>query len=156
MDFYAIVAWSHTLFSPTCRVASVIWHCEWQISKIEKNCNWFKLFELSCFTHSTSLSIENYLVLSCNVSVKSKLQHAPLPAPGNPAGDLTFLKISVQSPPYPGQNAVQMPHTGVHSGDQMPPPRGHLTGTKMTEGRRKRLQLSKKIFINITKTEKHC
>ena len=51
----------------------------------------------------------------CNVSVKSKLQHAP-------PGHLTFLKIIVQIPPYPGQNAVQMPHTGVHSGDQMPHP----------------------------------
>ena len=87
-----------------------------------------------------------------NVSVKSKLQHAP---PGQPPGHLTFLKCFVQIPPYPGQDAVQMPHTRVHSGDQMPPPRGHFTGTKMTEGRRKRLQLSKKIFINITKTEKH-
>ena len=86
------------------------------------------------------------------VSVKSKLQHAPRANPGN----LTFLKIFVQIPPYPGQNAVQMPHTRVHSGDQMPPPLGHFTGTKMTEGRRKRLQLSKKIFINITETEKHC
>ena len=87
-----------------------------------------------------------------NVSVKSKLQHAP---PGQTPGNLTFLKIFVQIPPYPGQNAVQMPHTRVHSGDQMPPPRRHFTGTKMTEGRRKRLQLSKKVFINITKTEKH-
>ena len=26
----------------------------------------------------------------------------------------------------------------------------------VTEGRRKRLQLSNKIFINLTKTEKHC
>ena len=69
--------------------------------------------------------------------------------PGQPPGHLTFLKIIVQ-------NAVQMPHTGVHSGDQMPLPRGHFTGTKMTEGWRKRLQLSNKIFINITKTEKHC
>ena len=67
-----------------------------------------------------------------------------------------FLKIIVQIPPYPGQNAVQMPHTRVHSGDQMPPPRGNLTGTKMTEGPRKRLQLSNKVFINITKTVKHC
>ena len=44
-----------------------------------------------------------------------------------------------------------MPLTRVHSGDQMPPPRGHFTGTKMTERRRKRLQLSNKIFINIKK-----
>ena len=76
--------------------------------------------------------------------------------PGQTPGHLTFLKIIVQIPPYPGENAVQMPHTRVHSGDQMPPPRGHFTSTKMTEGRRKRLQLSNKIFINITKTEKHC
>ena len=67
-----------------------------------------------------------------------------------------FFKIIVQIPAYPGQNAVQMPYTMVHSGDQMPPPRGHFTGTKMTEGRRKRLQLSNKIFTNMTKTEKHC
>ena len=41
-----------------------------------------------------------------------------------------FFEIIVQIPLYPGQNAVQMPHTRVHSGDQMPPPRGHFTGTK--------------------------
>ena len=57
-----------------------------------------------------------------NVSVKSKLQHLP-------PRHLTFLKIIVQVPPYPGQNAIQMPHTWVHSGDQMPPQRGHFTGT---------------------------
>ena len=79
-----------------------------------------------------------------------------IPPPGKTPGHLTFLKIIVQIPPYTVQNAVQMPLTRVHSGDQMPPPRGHFTGTKMTEGRRKRLQLSNKIFINITKTEKHC
>ena len=89
-----------------------------------------------------------YFSYEANVSVKSKLQHPP-------PRHLTFLKIIVQIPPYPGKNAVQMPHTRVHSGDQMPPPRGHFTGTKMTEGRRKRLQLSNKIFINTTKTEKH-
>ena len=83
------------------------------------------------------------------VSVKSKLQHAP-------PGHLTFVKIIVQILAYPGQSAVQMPHTRVHSGDQIPAPRGHFKGTKMTEGGRKRLQLSNKIFINITKTEKHC
>ena len=82
------------------------------------------------------------------VSVKSKLQHAP--PPGQPPGHLTFSKIIVPIPPYLGQNAVQMPHTGVHSisGYQMSTPQRHFTGTKMTEGRRKRLQLSNKIFIN--------
>ena len=95
------------------------------------------------------------LAIPYNVSVKSKLQHAPLP-PGQPPGHLTFLKIIVQIPPYPGRNAVQMPHTRVHSGEQMPPPRGHFTSTKMTEGRRKHFQLLNKIVINITKTEKHC
>ena len=57
---------------------------------------------------------------------------------------------------YQSNRSFNMPHTKVHSGDQMPPPRGHFTGTKMTEGRRKHLQLSNKIFINITKTEKQC
>ena len=79
-----------------------------------------------------------------------------MPPSGKPPGHLTFLKIIVQIPLYPDQNAVQMPYTGVHSGDQMPLPGGHFTDTKMTEGRRKRLQLLNKIFINITKTEKHC
>ena len=65
--------------------------------------------------------------------------------PGQPPGHLTFLKVIVQIPPSPSQNAVQMPHTRIHSGDQMPLPRGHFTGT---EGRKKRLQLSNKIFIN--------
>ena len=76
--------------------------------------------------------------------------------PGQPPGHLTVLKIIVQIPPHPGQNAVQMPHTRVHLGDQVLPPQGHFTGTKMTEGRQKRLQLSNKIFTNIKKTEKHC
>ena len=53
------------------------------------------------------------------VSVKSKLQHAPT---GQPPRNLTFLKIFVQIPPYPGQNAVQMTHTRVHSGDKCPHP----------------------------------
>ena len=39
------------------------------------------------------------------------------------------LQFPLQFPPYPGQNVVQMPHTWVHSGDQMSPPRGHFTGT---------------------------
>ena len=39
-----------------------------------------------------------------------------------------------------------MSHTRVHSGDQMLPPRGHFTCTKMTERRWKRVQLSNKIF----------
>ena len=63
------------------------------------------------------------------VSVKSKLQHAP---PGNPRGIWLFWKLLFK---------FKCPH-----------PREHFTGTKMTEGRRKRLQLSNKIFINITKT----
>ena len=46
--------------------------------------------------------------------------------PGKPLGHLTFLKIIVQIPPYPSQNAAQKPHTGVHSGDQMPLPLGQV------------------------------
>ena len=41
-----------------------------------------------------------------------------------------IVQIIVQIPPYPGQNAVQMPHTRVHSGDQMPPPPGTFHGHK--------------------------
>ena len=43
-----------------------------------------------------------------------------------PPGIWLFLKIIFQIPPYPSQNAIQMPHTRVHSGDRMPPPRGQL------------------------------
>ena len=39
------------------------------------------------------------------------------------------FNIPLQFPPYPGKNVVQMPHTWVHSGDQMSRPRGHFTGT---------------------------
>ena len=46
--------------------------------------------------------------------------------PGQPPGHSTLLKITVQIPPCPGQNAVQMPHTRVRSGDQMPLPRGQV------------------------------
>ena len=49
--------------------------------------------------------------------------------PGQPPGHWTFSKIIVQILPYLGQNAVQIPRTRVHTGDQMPPPRGHFTGT---------------------------
>ena len=78
-----------------------------------------------------------------------------MPPPGNPRA-FDFFENYCSNSPLPGLNAVQMPHTRVHSGDQMLPPRGHFTGTKMTERRWKCLQLSNKIFINITKTEKHC
>ena len=67
-----------------------------------------------------------------------QIEASTCPPPRQTPGHLTFLKIIVQIPPYPGENAVQMPHTRVHSGDQMPPPRGHFTGTKMTERRWKR------------------
>ena len=48
------------------------------------------------------------------------------PPPRKPLGHLTFLKIIVQIPPYPSQNAAQMPHTLVHSGHQMPLPQGQV------------------------------
>ena len=66
--------------------------------------------------------------LGGNVSVKSKFQHAP---PGKPPA-FGFFENYCSNSPYPGENAVQMLHTRVHSGNQMPPPRGHFTGTKMT------------------------
>ena len=78
------------------------------------------------------ISILSVFSNQINVSVKLKLHHSPptpSPPPGQPPGHLTFLKIIVQIPPYLGQNAVQMPHTRIHSGDQMPPPRGHFIST---------------------------
>ena len=107
--------------------------------------------ESFCFAHLTKKKkpFVIYVMYRSNRSFNITL-------PGQPPGHLTFLKTIVQIPPLPGQNAVQMPHTRVHLGDQMPPPQGHFTGTKMTEGRQKRLQLSNKIFTNVRKTEKHC
>ena len=78
------------------------------------------------------------------VSVNWKHQHPH----GQPPGHLPFLKTIVQIPPYPAQKAVQMSHTRVHSGDQMPPSQGHSTGTYLTEERQKRPQFSNKIFRN--------
>ena len=72
--------------------------------------NWYKLLETG------------------NTSVKSKFQLPPPPRATPRALDFS-LRIIVQIPSYPGQNAVQMPHTRVHSGDQMPPPWRHFTGT---------------------------
>ena len=69
-----------------------------------------------------------------------------MPSLGNPPGIWLFWKLLFKFPPTRAQNAVQMPHTRVHSGDQMLPPRGHFTCTKMTERRWKRVQLSSKIF----------
>ena len=77
------------------------------------------VFRATFFVSSNFLHSEQFLWLASNVLVKSKLQHPP---PGNPPGHLTLLKIIVQIPHYPCQNAVQMPYTRVHSGDKVPPP----------------------------------
>ena len=61
-------------------------------------------------------------IMNSYVMYRSNRSFNMPPLPGQPPGHLTFMKIIVQIPPYPGQNAVQMPHTGVHSGDQMPHP----------------------------------
>ena len=106
----------------------------------------FHLWSLLFILHRVSPTLFSKYAVLCIGQIE-----ASTCPPGQPPGHLTFLKIIVQIPPSPGQNAVQMPHTMVHSGDQMPPPRGRFTGTKLTEGRRKRLRLSNKTFINITK-----
>ena len=59
----------------------------------------------------------HHLVLLCIGQIKASTSPR-----GNPPGIWLFLKIIVQIPPYPGQNAVQMLHTRVYSGDQMPHP----------------------------------
>ena len=88
------------------------------------------------------------------VSVKSKLKHAPPPPP--PPGIWLFWKLLFKFPPTRAKMPFKCPTLGSIQVIKMPPPRGHFTGTKMTEGRRKRLQLLNKIFINIIKTERHC
>ena len=67
-----------------------------------------------------------------------------------------FFENYCSNSPLPGPKCrSNAPHWGPFRWSNAPT-RGHFTGTKMTEGRRKRLRLSNKIFINITKTEKHC
>ena len=106
------------------------------------------LFEVTTFPHLLPCNFYLQFMYRSNGSFN-------MPPPGNPRA-FDFFENYCSNSPLPGLNAVQMPHTRFHSGDQMLPPRGHFTGTKMTERRWKRLQLSNKIFINITKTEKHC
>ena len=62
----------------------------------------------------------------CQFMYRSNRSFNIPPPHGQPPGHLTFWKIIVQIPPYLNQNAAQMPHTRVHSGDQIPPSRGHL------------------------------
>ena len=53
----------HTLFSPTCRAAlhaQLFDTVNVNTKNRKKSCLWFKLFEMSCVTRSTSLSIGNY------------------------------------------------------------------------------------------------
>ena len=79
------------------------WHTEWLLYHVR-------------YTNSkrspmlNALRIYNTSIRIYNVSVKSKLQLPP--PPGATPGDLTFLKIIVQIPSYPGQNTVQMPPLG--------------------------------------------
>ena len=50
--------------------------------------------------------------------------------PGQPPGHLTFLKIIVQIPPLPEPKCrSNAPPARARSGNQMPSPRGHFTGT---------------------------
>ena len=41
-----------------------------------------------------------------------------------------IIIIIVQIPPLPKPKYCSMPHTKIHSGDQIPPPQGHFTGTR--------------------------
>ena len=43
---------------------------------------------------------------------------------------IIIIIITVQIPPLPKPKYCSMPHTKIHSGDQMPPPQGHFTGTR--------------------------
>ena len=128
-------------------------------------CEALSQYPVNCWAANSSATDRNWLLSlttrsfitykkgpfpATNVSVKSKLQHPPGQSPGH----LTFWKFKIHfGPPNPGQNAVQMPHTSVHSSDQMPLPRGHFTGSWQAhkwqkDDRTKSLQLSNKIFIN--------
>ena len=91
---------------------------------------------MSCFIFSCQeYNVKKQSIQTSNSALMYRSNRSfNMPPPGNPPSIWLFWKLLFKFPHYPGQNAVQMPHTGVHSGDQMPPPRGHFTGTKMTEG----------------------
>ena len=81
-----------------------------------------------------------------NVLVKSKLQHPP---PGQPPGIWLFWKLLFKFPPPRAKMLFKCPTLGsIRVIKCPPPPRGHFTGTWMTEGQKKCVQLSNKIFIN--------
>ena len=79
-----------------------------------------------------------------------------IPPPGQPPGHLTFLKLLLKFPSTRAKMPVKCPTLGSIPVIKCPHPGDISQAQKLTEGRRKRLQLSNKIFINITKTEKHC
>ena len=79
-----------------------------------------------------------------------------MPPPGQPPEHLTFLKIIVQIPPYPGQNAVQMPHTMVHSGDQNAPTTETFHWHKTDTGTAETPSVVEQNLYKYNKTEKHC
>ena len=81
---------------------------------------------------------ETKIKLTCNISTKKKnVTHAimywsnqsfNIVPPGNPPYAFDFFDNCCSNYPLPSQNALQMPHTRVLPGDQMPPPREHFTG----------------------------
>ena len=79
--------------------------------------------------HAVSRIEEEAMSLSIFDLCIGQIEASTCPGQPPPPGIWLFFKVIVQIPPYPGQNAVQIPHTRVQSGDQMPPPRGHFTGT---------------------------
>ena len=149
-DFWLFLSWlsiySGTRLIGTCTghtIVSILSRCLYSAG-LQKNATDTCLINIK--TNADNF-IRKHCLISHTVMYRSNRSFNMPPPPRQPPGHLTFLKIIVQIPPYPGQNAVQMPHTRIHSGDQMPPPRGHFTGMKMTERRWKRLQLSNKIFL---------
>ena len=76
--------------------------------------------------------------------------------PGATPGHLAFLKIIVQIPPYLGQNAVQTPHTMVHSGDQNAPTTEMFHRHKTDRGTAETPSVVEQNLYKYNKTEKHC
>ena len=96
------------------------WHTEWLLYHVR-------------YTNSkrspmlNALRIYNTSIRIYNVSVKSKLQLPPPPR-GNPRG-FDFFENYCSNSLLPGPKYCSNAPPRVHTGHQMPPPRGHFTGT---------------------------
>ena len=102
------------------------------------------LYGFKNFVQNSVFAFLNYIIGSLCIG-QIQASTSPRATPRATPRAFDFFENYCSNSPLPGPKCCSnAPHWG------------HFKGTKMTEGRQKRLRLSNKIFTNITKTEKHC